>query len=91
MPIVEKHPQAEVDLLEIWLFIAEDSPDIADQFLDTLDEKFKMIAHSPYVGVARYGFRMFPVEDYNIFYSPIKEGIQVIRVLSARRNTYTLF
>lgn len=91
MPIVDKHPQAKVDLLEIWFYIAKDSPVAADQFLDTLDEKFKMIAHSPYVGVARYGFRMFPVEDYNIFYSPIEEGIQVVRVLSAKRNTDTVF
>ena len=29
-------PEAEIDLLDIWLYIAEDHPDNADRFLDKL-------------------------------------------------------
>lgn len=32
-------PEAEADLLEIWLYIAQDSPVNADRFLDKLEDK----------------------------------------------------
>lgn len=35
---VVKLPKAENDLEEIWLFIAQDSPDNADKFLDEIEE-----------------------------------------------------
>ena len=36
--------QARQDLDEIWLYIAEDNPTAADHFLDTLYEKFVLVA-----------------------------------------------
>jgi hypothetical protein len=37
MVVIVKRPLAELDLLGIWEFIAEDSPDRADEFLDRLE------------------------------------------------------
>jgi len=36
MPTLIISPEAEQDLLDIWLYIAEDSPVNADRFLDRL-------------------------------------------------------
>ncbi len=37
---------AESDLLEIWKYIAEDSPANADRFIDYLDEKCRLLAET---------------------------------------------
>jgi len=39
MAILLKHPLAEFDLLDIWDYIADDSPDRADDFLDRIESK----------------------------------------------------
>jgi toxin ParE1/3/4 len=90
MPIVRKYPRAEADLIAIWRHIAEESPRRADRLLDRLDETFSRLADLPYLGKARPdlapGLRMFPVREYLIFYRPIEDGIDIVRVLHGRRN-----
>lgn len=44
MSHVLKLPQAQEDLLEIWLRIASDNVLYADHFLDFLDEKMRLLA-----------------------------------------------
>jgi toxin ParE1/3/4 len=44
MAVIVKRPLAELDLLDIWEFIAEDSPDRADEFLDRLEGKLQTLA-----------------------------------------------
>jgi toxin ParE1/3/4 len=87
MSEVWKRPQAEEDLINIWLFIAQDSPNNADRFLDRLDEKFHVLADNPLMGISREelasNLRSFPMDSLIIFYIPIKEGIEVIRVLNS--------
>ena len=39
MAIIFKRPLAELDLLDIWDYIADDSPDRADTFLDRIEAK----------------------------------------------------
>jgi Plasmid stabilisation system protein. len=41
---LEVSPEAENDLLEIWLYIAEDQPINADRDLDKLHEKARKLA-----------------------------------------------
>ena len=86
---------AEGDLVEIWLFIAKDSPDAADRFLDLLAQKCELLAGSPEMGRRRNdlgpGLRSFPVGRYVIFYRLAEEGIEVARVLSAYRDLGPLF
>lgn len=35
--------------------------------------------------------RSFPVEDYFIFYRPIDDGVEVVRVISGYRDLETVF
>jgi toxin ParE1/3/4 len=87
---VQRSDLAEGDLIEIWLFIAKDSPDAADRFLDLLTEKCEFLAESPEMGRRRNelgpALRSFPVGRYVIFYRSTQGGIEIARVLSAYRD-----
>lgn len=90
MPKVLRKPQAEADLIEIWIYIAQDSPTSADKLLDEINEKSQTLAESPFVGKARDelgpNIRSFPIGNYVLFYQPIAEGIEIIRVLHGARD-----
>ena len=95
MPRVLRSDLAEGDLVEIWLFIAQDNPDAADRFLDLLSQKCELLAESPEMGRQRDelapALRSFPVGRYVIFYRLIEDGIEIARVLSAYRDLGRLF
>lgn len=47
---LEISPEAENDLLETWLYIAEDQPINADRYLDKLQETAQKLAEFPDLG-----------------------------------------
>lgn len=86
MPTIIKRTQATIDLAEIWDYIADDSEDRADGFIDSIDSidrKFRILANQPNIGRVRdelvEGLRSFPIGRYIIFYRPLPDGIEVIR------------
>jgi toxin ParE1/3/4 len=87
---IERSSQAQRDLVDIWLYIANDSPAAADKFLDQIESICKLLSASPLLGRSREelgrGLRSFPVGDYLIFYTPMRAGIVVVRVLSGYRD-----
>ncbi len=95
MPQVIISPEAESDLLDIWLYIAEDNPINADKFIDKLNDKAILIAEFKESGRARpelgYGLQSFPVERYVIYFRKHLEGIELVRVLNAARDINFLF
>jgi len=90
MAQVARRPLATADILEIWDYIAEDSLDEADLWVDRLDEKLGLLATQPSMGRARNelaaGLRSFPFGRYVIFYVPLADGIDVVRVLHSSRD-----
>jgi toxin ParE1/3/4 len=80
MPKVIQSAPAEVDLLEIWLYIAADSPAAADRLLSSIDDTCRLLARFPKMGRRRddlsKGLRSLPEGNYVIFYRPIKAGIE---------------
>jgi toxin ParE1/3/4 len=90
-----RRPLAEADILEIWDYIADDSVAAADRWLDELDAKFNLLATQPMMGRVRDelepGMRSFPFGRYVIFYMPIDEGIDVVRVLHGARDIDAVF
>lgn len=95
MAIVVKRPLAELDLLEIWDYIADDSMDRADEFLDRIEEKLQRLALNPGLGRKRDellpGVQSFPIGNYVVFYQEIQDGIDVIRVLRGSRDIEAIF
>lgn len=94
MPRLLKRPQAENDLDEIWWYIAQDNPSNADRFLDQIQERFLALADFPKMGTGRddlkAGLRSHPVGNYLIFYLPLPDGIEVVRVLHGSRDIESL-
>ncbi|MEN8258400.1 MAG: type II toxin-antitoxin system RelE/ParE family toxin [Thermodesulfobacteriota bacterium] len=63
---------ATEDLTNIWLYIADYSPQAAGQLIDTIYHKCCLLAESPGIGQMREellpGMRSFPIKRYIIFY-----------------------
>ena len=95
MPQVTRRPLAETDILEIWDYIADDSLAAADRWVDHLDEQFRVLATQPMMGRARdelaRGVRSFPLGRYVVFYVPLDDGIDVVRVLHGARDIDAVF
>ncbi len=88
-------PQANLDLLEIWDYISEASEERADRVLDGINERCRMLAVFPQAGRERndliVGLRSLIVGNYVIFYQPIDDGIEVLRVLHGSRDVPGVF
>lgn len=95
MAHVTRRPLAAADILDIWTYIAEDSIEQADRWVDRLDEKFALLATQPLMGRARdelaAGLRSFPFGRYVIFFVPIDQGVDVVRVLHGARDIDAVF
>jgi len=92
---VTKRPEAEADLLEIAVYIAQDDLAASDRFIDAVAEKLELLARHPTMGRLRSelapNVRSFPVGQYVIFYRPTRNGIDVVRILSGARDIPSLF
>jgi toxin ParE1/3/4 len=90
MPRILCTTKCDADLFDLSLYIARDNPSAAEALIDTFHEKFQMLAEFPSVGRQRpelgLKVRSQPVGNYVIFYRPIRDGIQVLRVLHGSRN-----
>ncbi|WP_457390478.1 type II toxin-antitoxin system RelE/ParE family toxin [Roseateles sp. P5_E1] len=90
MARVTRRPLAEADILEIWGYIAEDSLAEADRWVDGLDEKLSLWATQPTMGRNRGelapGIRSLAFGRYVVFFQPLPDGIDVVRVLHGSRD-----
>ena len=63
--------------------------------MDHLDEQFRVMATQPMMGRARdelaLGVRSFPFGRYVVFYVPLDDGIDVVRVLHGARDIDAVF
>lgn len=95
MPVVTLRPRARVDIAEIWQYIVEDSEAQADAFIDRFDSQFHLLSLQPRLGRRRdelvTGLHSFPFEQYVIFYTAVKNGIELVRVLHSARDVATQF
>ncbi len=82
MPELITSPGAELDLLDIWFYIAEDSRVNADRFLDKLNEKAVKLSDFNGMGIDRpelaKGLKSFPVDRYMHHYRLIDNGIELV-------------
>lgn len=79
------------DLLEAWLFIAEESPAAADAVLDAIGCEAATLSLQPLMGRARpelaAALRSWPTSTpYLLFDLPDEDGITVLRVLHHGRD-----
>ncbi|NMG46318.1 type II toxin-antitoxin system RelE/ParE family toxin [Aromatoleum toluvorans] len=82
---------AQADLLEAWLFIAEENPVAADRVLDAIEQEASSLLSNPLMGRLRpelaAGVRSWPTATpYILFYLADRGGITVLRVLHHARD-----
>jgi toxin ParE1/3/4 len=95
MPIIVKRPKALADLAQIWDYIADHSEERADAFIAAIDAKFQTLSQHPAMGRRREelapGLRSFAMGRYLIFYMPMTNGVDIVRVLHGFRDIETVF
>ena len=85
------HPQAYVDLDEIWEFIAEDSLDAADRVREEIYQAIRALVPFPHQGHRRTDLTSRPlrfrlVRDYLIAYAPDEVPLLVVAVMHGSRS-----
>jgi len=91
-------PEAEAELDGIWYYVAKESGsiEIADRLIDSLTDRFFLLASHPYVGRRRDddlrpGLRSFPVGEYVVIYRVEGEDVLILHVVRGSRNLEALF
>jgi toxin ParE1/3/4 len=85
--------RAQADLDEIWLYVAADRPEAADQLLDRFQARFELLASQPHLGESRPEIgprlRSFPVGSYIVYYRLLEEdaGVEIVRLLHGARGS----
>ena len=90
MPRIVRTKRSRSDLVEILLYIRRDNHPAARRLLNTINDKLQLLSEFPGLGQPREelgrSLRSFPIGEYLLFYRPMKDGIQLIRVLHGRRD-----
>ena len=85
-----KRSRADSDLDSIWSYIAADSVKAADGLIDRIGGAFEMLLQNPLAGRERpelaRGLRSFAVANHVIFYFARSDGVEIVRVMSGRRD-----
>jgi plasmid stabilization system protein ParE len=85
---------ADLDLDDIWEYIAQDNLAAADRWIGKLFEAFDKLARSPGMGHKRddltaYPILFWPVGAYLILYRVQKEFIEIVAVTQGARDIPT--
>ncbi len=89
-------PLATEDLKEIWRYLAENAGnESANKFLQAVKKKCENVAEFPKMGRVRHEYvvnlRSFPFGKYIIFYLPLSDGIEVLRIVYSSRDIVQIF
>ena len=98
---IAQRRQARIDAIEQAVAIAADNPGAADRFFEAFQQTLELLAEMPGMGAPRpyrapdlQGLRMHPVRGFPrhlLFYRPLADGIELVRVLHGKRNIERLF
>lgn len=91
-------PRAELDLDDIWLYVARESGsiDIANRLIDAITDRFVSLAGFPFMGRSREadlgpGYRSLAVGEYVIVYCVENQDVLILRIIHGRRQLEALF
>ena len=101
MPTVTKREAARRDLVEHFVYLAEEAGlDVAERFLANAEASFNDLAQQPRMGApltlkhpALANVRKWRVKGFDnhlIFYLPRGDGVSILRILHAARDWWSL-
>lgn len=83
------------DLNDIADYFAENSVEAGERFFQAFNRKCQQLIAFPNSGKSyeaiRPGLRGLPFEKYIIFYRILNDGIEILRVVSGRRDFLAMF
>ncbi len=86
---------ASGDLRAIADYFAVENVEVGEHLLREFNQRCKQLASFPKMGrqyeALRPGLRGVPLDGYIIFYQIIDDGIEIVRVVSGRRDLKSLF
>ena len=101
MSLVRETLSAYADLVEITSYFDLQERTLSERFLAALDGTVHLLADQPAIGSpvrfdspALPDLRFFPIQDfpkYLVFYRPITDGIELLRVVHGARDLPALF
>lgn len=102
MPLkIRKLPAALEDLLQLALYLGEQSPELAERFLNAADATFKLLATNPELGTCHdtsrhelIGLRAWGMGDFPrhiVFFREVDGVLEIVRVLHGARDLDNLF
>ena len=87
--------EARTDLVEIFLYIAQDNVDAARRTHSRIQETLRTIAKQPGIGRAREelipGIRSLASGNYVVYYREVKDSVRILRILHGARDIQQLF
>jgi toxin ParE1/3/4 len=88
--------RAKIDLLEIWVYLAEKAEiETADRVTRFLYDRCSFLAKAPGFGELQPeigpSIRSFSANNYTIFFERMPDGVAVLRVAHASRDWSNLF
>ena len=94
-------PRAREDLIEIYMTIAVERPDVAERYFDRIEAKVRWLQDQPRRGSRRSdirpGARVLVEAPYLILYETVPdtdgplEAVVIVRVVDGRRDLPSLF
>ena len=101
MPVVRQREAARRDLVEHFVYLAENaSLDTAERFLSLAEATFEDLARQPGIGAPLNlkqpdlaNIRKWRVKDFDnhlVFYEPRPDGVSIVRVLHAASDWWQL-
>ena len=95
MPRILRRERAVLDLAEHWGYRASvQGIESADGLLDRIEARLQLLATFPESGTSRDelrpGLRSVVLGKLVLFYNPLKDGIELVRVLDGRRDLQTI-
>jgi toxin ParE1/3/4 len=90
----ELSPEARDDLQEIWVYVAQDNPAVADKLEGDIYAACELPAKSPHLGHKRPDLTEEPVlfwtvrGHYLVIYLAEAESLKIVRILHGARNVF---
>lgn len=83
--------EAELDLEEIWDWIAQDSVDAADRWIQEVFDAFERLAKNPRIGHRREDLTnlpvlFWPVDAYLVIYRITTRQIEIVAITQGSRD-----
>ena len=93
--IVKISASAAEDLKDVWDYVAQHNENVAGKLIKEIKNKLLLLRNNPLVGRKQnqflVGLRSFVVKSYFIFYLPLDDGIDVLRVMHGSRDIESIF